>query len=145
MTDIDLQPPDDHSRRLWSSVGDLVSILPAEWVLIGGLMVQLYALEAGIDDVRATMDDVLGQARPPGALASAKRSSATAHWIVDVLARTHAVGHRRTRRHAGAVAVGVSERAPRRAHIRSASTHPARSNSDQGPFAGDPPRPGVAA
>jgi hypothetical protein len=38
-------------------------------MLIGGLMVQLHALEHGITDVRLTRDiDVLGQARPPGAL-----------------------------------------------------------------------------
>jgi hypothetical protein len=38
-------------------------------VLIGGLMVQLHAIEHGVVDVRPTQDiDVLGQARPPGAL-----------------------------------------------------------------------------
>jgi hypothetical protein len=38
-------------------------------VLIGGLMVQLHALEHGITDVCLTRDiDVLGQGRPPGAL-----------------------------------------------------------------------------
>jgi hypothetical protein len=38
-------------------------------VLIGGLMVQLHALQHGITDVRPTGDiDVLGQARPQGAL-----------------------------------------------------------------------------
>jgi hypothetical protein len=64
MTEINLRPADEDSRRLWSSVADLVALLPADWVLIGGLMVQLHALEAGIVDVRATIDvDVLGQAR----------------------------------------------------------------------------------
>jgi hypothetical protein len=71
MTEIDLQPPDDESRRLWGNVADLVDLLQAEWVLIGGLMVQLHAFELGAENVRATMDiDVLGQARPQGALAS---------------------------------------------------------------------------
>jgi hypothetical protein len=43
----------------------------ASRVLIGGLMVQLHALEYGITDVRPTRDiDVLGQARPPGALSA---------------------------------------------------------------------------
>jgi hypothetical protein len=38
-------------------------------VLIGGLMVQIHAWQRGMSDVRATMDvDVLGQARPQGAL-----------------------------------------------------------------------------
>jgi hypothetical protein len=43
--------------------------LPEDWVLIGGLMVQLHALEHGHVDLRVTVDvDVLGQARPQGAL-----------------------------------------------------------------------------
>jgi len=45
------------------------SYCPVDWVLVGGLMVQLHALERGLPDVRATRDiDVLGQARPQGAL-----------------------------------------------------------------------------
>lgn len=56
MTDLEVQPPDEQSRQLWSSVADLAALLPGEWVLIGGLMVQLHALESGIDDVRATID-----------------------------------------------------------------------------------------
>jgi hypothetical protein len=69
MKRIDIDPSDALSRRLWSSVGDLAELLPAEWVLVGGLMVQLYAMEAGLADVRVTQDvDVLGQARPRGAL-----------------------------------------------------------------------------
>jgi hypothetical protein len=79
MTEIDVNPPDDGSRRLWSSVGDLVARLPPDWVLIGGLMVQLHALEWGVEDVRATTDvDVLGQARSQGcSLPSIRRSGAT--------------------------------------------------------------------
>jgi hypothetical protein len=51
--------------QLWQMVGELVEALPPEWVLIGGLMVQLHALEHGMNDVRVTADiDVLGQARP---------------------------------------------------------------------------------
>lgn len=53
----------------WPVVAELAELLPTEWVLIGGLMVQIHALERGIEDVRATIDvDVLGQARPQGAL-----------------------------------------------------------------------------
>jgi hypothetical protein len=53
----------------WGAVGELVELLPRDWVLIGGLMVQLHALERGFTDVRATEDvDVLAQARPPAAL-----------------------------------------------------------------------------
>jgi hypothetical protein len=61
--DIDLEDPE--TVALWTAVGDLVQRLPGEWVLIGGLMVQLHA----ISDVRPTADiDVLGQARPQGTL-----------------------------------------------------------------------------
>jgi hypothetical protein len=53
----------------WNAVAELVELLPADWVLIGGLMVQLHAWERGMADVRATIDvDVLGEARPQRAL-----------------------------------------------------------------------------
>lgn len=69
MTRIEVDLEDDASRALWRAVGELVGRLPGEWVLIGGLMVQLHALEHGITELRLTRDiDVLGQARPPGAL-----------------------------------------------------------------------------
>ena len=65
--EIDLEDPE--TVALWAALGDLVPRLPAGWVLIGGLMVQLHAIEHDVSDVRATVDiDVLGQARPPGAL-----------------------------------------------------------------------------
>lgn len=69
MSRIEVDLDDEASRKLWKAVGNLVDRLPREWVLIGGLMVQLHALEHGITDVRATRDiDVLGQARPQGTL-----------------------------------------------------------------------------
>jgi hypothetical protein len=72
---IEIDPPDPESRRLWSAVGDLVALLPSGWTLVGGLMVQLHALEHNMDDVRATVDiDVLGQARPPGPLQAIDRA-----------------------------------------------------------------------
>lgn len=67
MTHIDLTPhaPDE----LWNEVGNLVELLPPGWTLVGGLMVQLHAMEHEIAVVRATRDiDVLGQARHPKAL-----------------------------------------------------------------------------
>jgi hypothetical protein len=71
MSRIEVDLEDEGSRRVWKAVGDLADGLPGEWVLIGGLMVQLHALERGITDVRPTRDiDVLGQARPPGAIAA---------------------------------------------------------------------------
>lgn len=66
MTAVEL-PPDVPGP--WGAVAELVEVLPAGWVLIGGLMVQLHALQRGVGEVRATVDvDVLGQARPQGAL-----------------------------------------------------------------------------
>lgn len=72
MTEIDVDIiEDEETLRLWVAVGDLVGRLPGRWVLIGGLMVQLHAIEHGIATARATVDiDVLGEARPPGALGS---------------------------------------------------------------------------
>ena len=62
---------DDETQRLWSAVGELVERLPGTSVVIGGLMVQLHVIEHGTTDVRPTQDiDVLGQARPAGALPS---------------------------------------------------------------------------
>ncbi len=71
MSAIDINVEDRETLVLWAAVGELARRLPREWVLIGGLMVQLHALEHGISDVRFTGDiDMLGQARPPGALDS---------------------------------------------------------------------------
>lgn len=69
MSRIEVDPDDEDSRKLWHAVGNLVECLPGGWVLIGGLMVQLHAFEHGITEIRPTRDvDVLGQARPQGAL-----------------------------------------------------------------------------
>ena len=63
MSKIDIDVDDLETLELWAAVGDLVEMLPGEWVLIGGLMVQLHALEQGVSDVRVTGDiDVLGGA-----------------------------------------------------------------------------------
>jgi hypothetical protein len=71
MSEIDIELDDLETVELWAAVGDLVELLPRQWVLIGGLMVQLHALEHGVSDLRFTGDiDVLGQARPQGALSS---------------------------------------------------------------------------
>jgi hypothetical protein len=71
MTTIRIDTGDPSVDRLWGFVGEIADALPSGWILIGGLMVQLHALEQGVLDVRPTMDiDVLGQARPPGALAA---------------------------------------------------------------------------
>ena len=48
MKEVELHLTDDASRRLWSSVANLAALLPTDWVLIGGLMVQLHAQEASV-------------------------------------------------------------------------------------------------
>ena len=69
MIEIVINAGDAPTLRLWHAVAELTERLPAGWVLIGGLMVQLHAVEHGVVDVRPTRDiDVLGQARPRGAL-----------------------------------------------------------------------------
>jgi hypothetical protein len=69
MTRVEIDVDDPETLALWDAVGELVAHLPGDWVLIGGLMVQLHALQHGDREVRVTVDiDVLGQARPPGAL-----------------------------------------------------------------------------
>jgi hypothetical protein len=69
MTRVEIEVDDPETLALWDAVGELVARLPGDWVLIGGLMVQLHALQHGDREVRVTVDiDVLGQARPPGAL-----------------------------------------------------------------------------
>lgn len=69
MSSVEIATDDDGALRLWTAVGELVGELPRRWVLIGGLMVQLHALEHGATGLRPTRDiDVLAQARPQGAL-----------------------------------------------------------------------------
>ena len=81
---IDIDPPDEASRRLGHAVGDLAELVPTDWALVGGLMVQLHALEQHVPDVRATVDiDVLGQARPPGPLQAIDRA------LIDTGFRAH--------------------------------------------------------
>lgn len=41
MNPIEVDVENQESRELWDAVGDLAGRLPGEWVLTGGLMVQL--------------------------------------------------------------------------------------------------------
>ncbi len=85
MIDISIDLEHEGTRALWRAVGDLVSALPEDWVLIGGLMVQLHALEHGHVDLRVTEDvDVLGQARPQGALSRIDRALHDQDFEVDM-------------------------------------------------------------
>lgn len=69
MKRVEIPSGDPATLTLWRSLSEIADELPGEWVLVGGLMVQLHAYEHGITDVRATVDvDVLAQARPQGTL-----------------------------------------------------------------------------
>ena len=71
MITIDIDLDDERTVELWTAVGELAALLPGEWTLIGGLMVQLHAVEHGMTDVRPTIDvDILGQARPQHTLSA---------------------------------------------------------------------------
>jgi hypothetical protein len=63
-----LDPADAVSRRLWSEVGRLADeVLADGWTLVGGLMVQLHAVEAGETDLRVTTDvDIVADTRAAG-------------------------------------------------------------------------------
>ena len=75
---IEIAVADDETRALWKVVGELAGKLPGDWALIGGLMVQLHAVEHGFTDVRVTHDiDLLGQARPQGTLMRIDRPNAS--------------------------------------------------------------------
>jgi hypothetical protein len=77
--DIDLEDPE--TVGLWTAVGDLVQRLPGEWVPIGGLMVQLLAIEHGLIDVRPTVDiDLLGQALKFATDRPSERLVAARYW-----------------------------------------------------------------
>ncbi len=70
-TTIDIAVEDDESVALWQQLADLAALLPGEWVLVGGLMVQLHAFEHGAAEVRVTRDiDVLAHPWRQGALAA---------------------------------------------------------------------------
>jgi hypothetical protein len=81
----------------WPAVAELVDVLPTGWVLVGGLMVQLHALERGMTDVRATIDvDVLGQARPQHLLHALDAALRQAGFEA-VLSDIHGYAHRYVR------------------------------------------------
>jgi hypothetical protein len=62
MKRVEIPSGDPATLALWRSLSEIADALPGEWVLVGGLMVQLHAYEHGITDVRATVDVGLGGA-----------------------------------------------------------------------------------
>jgi hypothetical protein len=61
---IELNPPDEESRKLWQRALAVMAELDGDWSLVGGLMVQLHATRHGAPSIRPTVDiDILANSR----------------------------------------------------------------------------------
>jgi hypothetical protein len=91
-----IAPNDPEAAGLWDDLGRLAArVLPADWTLIGGLMVQLHAYEAGEMGVRATTDiDILGDARKRKAIERIARTRESSPGLAGQSFR--ATTHRRS-------------------------------------------------
>jgi hypothetical protein len=91
-----IAPDDPEAASLWGDLGRLAAqVLPAEWTLVGGLMVQMHAYEAGEDDVRATTDiDILGDARQRAALEKIAQALDNDGFELDPPSPMDGVSHR---------------------------------------------------
>jgi hypothetical protein len=93
---IKVAPDDPEAASLWSDLGRLASrVLPAEWTLVGGLMVQLHAYEAGETGVRATTDiDILGDARQHAVIEKIAQALDHDGFVLEPPSPTDGVSHR---------------------------------------------------
>lgn len=93
---IRIAPSDPETASLWGDLGRLVArVLPADWTLIGGLMVQLHAYEAGETGARATTDiDILGDARKQQAIEKIARALDDDGFVLEQPSPTDGVSHR---------------------------------------------------
>jgi hypothetical protein len=91
-----IAPSDPETAGLWDDLGRLAArVLPADWTLIGGLMVQLHAYEAGEMGVRATTDiDILGDARKQKAIEKIARALDDDEFELEPPSPTDGVSHR---------------------------------------------------
>ncbi|HEX4116326.1 MAG TPA: hypothetical protein VHY18_10675 [Solirubrobacteraceae bacterium] len=89
-------PSDPETSGLWDDLGRLAArVLPADWTLIGGLMVQLHAYEAGEMGVRVTTDiDILGDARKQKAIEKIARALDDDGFELEPPSPTDSVSHR---------------------------------------------------
>lgn len=63
-TPVELPTLSDHELTFWETLLELAELRPREWTLIGGQMVLVHAIEAGIHPPRLSTDlDVLVNAR----------------------------------------------------------------------------------
>jgi hypothetical protein len=95
-TPVKIAPDDPETAGLWGELGRLAAqVLPADWTLVGGLMVQLLAYEAGETGVRATTDiDILGDARRRASVEKIARALADDGFVLEPPSPTDGVSHR---------------------------------------------------
>lgn len=93
---VTIAPRDPETAGLWDDLGRLVAqVLPADWTLVGGLMVQLHAYEAGEMGVRVTTDiDILGDARKQKAIEKIARALDDDGFELEPPSPTDGVSHR---------------------------------------------------
>lgn len=91
-----IEPDNPEAASLWGDLGRLAArVLPAEWTLVGGLMVQLHAYEAGETGVRATTDiDILGDARQRAAIEKIAQALDDDGFVLEPPSPTDGVSHR---------------------------------------------------
>lgn len=91
-----IAPEDPETANLWGDFGRLVAqVLPAEWTLVGGLMVQLLAYEAGETGVRATTDiDILGDARQRASVEKIAQALHSDGFVLEAPSPTDGISHR---------------------------------------------------
>jgi hypothetical protein len=91
-----IAPDDPETASLWSDLGRLAAqVLPAEWTLVGGLMAQLHAYEAGETDVRATTPiDILGDARQQATIGKIAQALDHDGFVLEPPSPTDGVSHR---------------------------------------------------
>lgn len=93
---IRIDPPNEEARLIWGTFLDLASELDSsDWVLVGGLMVQLHAIEMG-QTTRPTTDvDLLGNSRTrPSATTRIAQVLDRVGSLIDTSSQREALGLR---------------------------------------------------
>lgn len=128
MRPIRIVPSDPEMAGLWDDLGRLAArVLPADWTLVGGLMVQLHAYEAGEMGVRVTTDiDILGDARKQKAIEKIARALDDDGFELEPPSPTDGVSHRQSTLDPRARRSGRPTRRPRPAPLADRGPHRAR-------------------
>jgi hypothetical protein len=115
---IAMPPLDDRTADLWSTLVDITERFPQDWTLVGGQMVFLHAVEAGVGPPRVSRDlDLVVNARVrPPALPRMIRALGDIGLDADGVS-PEGVAHRFVRQHVSVdvlVPEGIGSRADRR-------------------------------